>query len=332
VAPPPTPVRVAAVALEPAAGLVRYAAVIRPRIETDLGFRIGGKMVARLVEIGDEVAEGDPLARLDPADLELEVRAIEAQLVSARADALNAANDFARYEKLRSGDWVTQQEYDRRKAEMEQTAARVREIEAQLDVTRNNQDYATLVADAPGIVTDILAEPGQVVSQGQPVFRVARMGEMEAVADIPESQLIAFQNSAMAVSLWAMPGVEIAGRLRELSPMADASTRTFEARVTLIHPPAGVELGMTATLAAVAPQAGEVARLPLSALTKQGAAPAVWVVKGDGLELRPVEIGAYDADEVVVVAGLTQDEQVVTAGVHKLDAAMKVRVWTTPDR
>jgi RND family efflux transporter MFP subunit len=333
-APPaaPVPVRVAEVDLEPASELIRYAAVIRPRIETDLGFRVGGKMVARLVEVGAFVEAGTPLARLDPADLDLQVRTVEAQLVSARAEAANAESDFARYERLRSGQWTTQQEYDRRKAEMERSAARVREAEAQLSVSRNNLDYATLVADAAGIVTDVFAEPGQVMAQGQPVLRIAREGAMEAVASIPESQLGTFQSAQMSVALWAMPGVEIQGRLRELSPMADAATRTYEARVTLTDPPPGVQLGMTATLSAVRGHDGQVARLPLSALTKQGTLPAVWVVNGDALMLRPVEIGAYDGDDVVVVAGLVAREQVVIAGVHKLDPAMKVRVWTAPDR
>lgn len=329
---PVLPVRVAEVRLEPATETVRYAAVIRPRIEADLGFRVGGKMVARLVEVGSRVEAGTPLARLDPADLDLQLRAVEAQLVSARADAANAKSDFARYAQLRRGEWATQQEYDRRKTEMERTAAKVRELEAQLHVSANNREYATLVADAPGIVTEILAEPGQVVAQGQAVLRVARLGTMEAVADIPESRLGAFQSAEMSVSLWALPGVVIAGRLRELEPMADATTRTYEARVTLVDPPPGVQLGMTATLTAVHPHAGRIARLPLSALTKEGTHPAVWIVKGDRLELRPVEVGAYAENRVVVLAGLDDGEQVVSAGVHKLDAAMKVRPWTEPDR
>jgi multidrug efflux system membrane fusion protein len=327
-----TPVRVTEVQLEPATETIRYAAVIRPRIEADLGFRVGGKIVARLVEVGSRVEAGTPLARLDPADLDLQVRAVEAQLVSARAEAENAKSEFARYAQLRRGEWATQQEYDRRKAEMERKSARVREIEAQLRVAANNREYATLLADAPGIVTDILAEPGQVVAQGQPVLRIARLGTMEAVASIPESQLGAFQSARMSVALWAMPGTEIEGRLREFAPMADAATRTYEARVTLIDPPPGVQLGMTATLTAIRTRDGQIARLPMSALTKQGTSPAVWVLKGDTLELRPVEIGAYAEDRVVVVAGLNDSEQVVSAGAHKLDPAMKVRAWTEPDR
>ena len=329
---PVVPVRVSDVHLEPATQIVRYAAVIRPRIEADLGFRVGGKMIARLVETGDRVEMGTPLARLDPADLDLQARAAEAQLVSARADAANARGDFARYEQLRRGEWATQQEYDRRKAEMERSAARVREAEAQLNVAQNNRKYTTLVADSPGIVTATLAEPGQVLTSGQPVLRMARQGTMEAVASIPESQLGTLQSATMSVSLWAMPGIDVAGTLRELAPMATAATRTYEVRVTLVDAPPGIQLGMTATLTAARARDGRIARLPLSAITKQGAAPAVWVLHGDTLELRQVEIGAYAEDHVVVVAGLQDRERIVSAGVHKLDPAMKVRPWTEPDR
>jgi membrane fusion protein, multidrug efflux system len=329
---PVLPVRVADVHLEPATEIVRYAAVIRPRIEADLGFRVSGKIVTRLVEVGARVEAGTPLARLDPADLDLQARAAEAQLVSARADASNAKSDYARYAQLRRGEWATQQEYDRRKAEMERTAARVREAEAQASVSQNNRKYATLVADAAGVITAILAEPGQVVAQGQTVVRMARQGEMEAVASIPESQLATFQSAEMSVAFWAMPGMEIKGRLREMAPMAAAATRTYEARVTLVDPPAGVQLGMTATLSAVRARDGTIARLPMAALTKKGAAPAMWVLRGDTLELRPVEIGGYAQDHVIIVAGLQDREQVVSAGVHKLDPAMKVRPWSEPDR
>ncbi len=206
-----------------------------------------------------------------------------------------------------------QQEFDRRKAEMERSAARVREARGAAQRRRrtiaNTRPWSPT---RPGIVTAILAEPGQVMNSGQPVLRMARQGTMEAVASIPESQLGALQSASMSVSLWAMPGVEVEGRLRELSPMANAATRTYEARVTLVDAPPGIQLGMTATLTASRARDGQIARLPLAAVTKQGASPAVWVVHGDTLELRPVEIGSYAVDHVMVVAGLQDREQIVT--------------------
>ncbi|HYH38437.1 MAG TPA: efflux RND transporter periplasmic adaptor subunit [Azospirillum sp.] len=334
-APEPRPVRVATVALEPADDTVRYPAVIRPRIEADVGFRVAGKVVARLVEVGTRVEPGTPLARLDPADIQLQVRASQAQLESARADAANARSDFERYAQLRKGDWTTKQEYDRRKTALDKAEARVREIEAQLRVLNNSLQYTTLLADAAGVVTAVLVEPGQVAAQGQAAVRVAKLGEVEAVANIPEQQVAGLPQRALAVELWAQPGLHIPAALREVSPSADPGTRTYQARVTLKDPPATVQLGMTATLIARLERGGMVARLPLSAVTQSGQSPAVWVVAGpanDRLELRPVSIAAYAGDLAIVAGGLKDGEKVVTAGVHKLDAGQQVTVWAEPTR
>lgn len=330
----PRPVRVTAVHLEAAAETRRYAAAVRPRIEADVGFRVGGKVIERLVDAGARVAPGTVLARLDAADLDLQRHAAAAQLASARATAANARADFQRYAQLRQGEFATRQEYDRRRALMESAEARVAELEAQLKVARNSAAYATLVADAPGVVTASLVEPGQVVTAGQPVVRIARLDTLEVAANIPEQQVAALGDARLAVELWALPGVRIAGRLRELSPSADPTTRTYQARISLDDPPAAVQLGMTATLLVTIPHDGRLARLPLTSLTQSGGDPAVWVVApaGDRLELRPVTVARYADSQVIVAAGLAEGEQVVTAGVHKLDAGQKIRVWTEPAR
>lgn len=330
----PLPVRVEAVSLTSADEVARYAAVIRPRIEADVGFRIGGKIIQRLVDVGDRVEIGTPLAKLDPIDSDLQARAAEAQLVSARADAANARSDFERYANLRQGQWTTQQEYDKRRATMETTEAKVNELEAQLRVARNSAQYATLVADAPGVITAVLGEPGQVVSQGQAVFKVARLGEMEAVANVPEQQVALLSKTNMTVEFWSLPDVRLTGRLRELSPSADANTRTYQVKISLIDPPKAVQLGMTATLVASQKRDGAVALLPMTALTKNGTDPAVWVLDGagTGVQLRPIVVAAYAGDRMVVASGVQDGDRVVTAGAHKLDAGMKVRVWTEPVR
>ncbi len=343
--PEPRPVRVATVTLEPADDSVRYPAVIRPRVEADVGFRVGGKMVARLVEVGARVEPGQPLARLDPADIQLQLNASQAQLAAAEAEAANARADFERYARLKQGEWTTRQEYDRRRTALDKAEARVREIEAQRRVLNNSVQYTTLAADAPGVVTAVLAEPGQVVAAGQPVLRVARLGALEAVANIPEQRLADLPRRTLGVELWAEPGLRIPASLRELSPSADPATRTYQARVTLTDPPPWVQLGMTATLVARLERDGRVARLPLSALAQKDGGPAVWVVTGEPaerLELRPVVVAAYAGDQAIVAAyagdqaivaaGLREGERVVTAGVHKLDAGQAVRVWTEPGR
>ncbi len=328
------PVRVATVTLEPATDSVRYPAVIRPRVEADVGFRVGGKVVARLVEVGTRVEPGMVLAKLDPTDLQLQTKASQAQLASAQSDAANARSDFARYSSLRQGEWTTRQEYDRRKTTLDKAESKVREVEAQLRVLANAMQYATLVADSTGVVTASLVEPGQVVAQGQTALRVARLGEVDAVANIPEQQLGDLSKRRLSVELWSQPGSAIAGSLRELSPSADPGTRTYQAKIALDQAPPGIQLGMTATVTAKLDHGGMVARLPISALTQRDQKPAVWVVapSANSLELRPVAIAAYAGDLAIVAGGLKDGEHVVTAGVHKLDAGQKVRVWTEPTR
>lgn len=333
-APPPVPVRVETVRLEAAQQVQRYAAVVRPRIEADIGFRVGGKVTARLVEVGTRVDVGAPLAQLDTTPFDKRVRAALAQLRSAKAVAENANDEFARYARLQGNGWSTRQEFERRRAALETAEAAVRQIEAQLALARDEVRYASLRADAPGLVTAVQVEPGQVVAEGQTVFKIARAGEMEAVADVPEAQVGLLEGAVLSTEVWSLPEVAIPGRLRELSPIADAATRTYRARVTLIDPPPGAQLGMTATVVVTRPGTGRIARLPATALTKRGSDPALWVLNpaGNGLELRPVALGAYLGETMTVVSGVEEGERVVTAGVHKLDAAQKVRIWTEPVR
>lgn len=328
------PVRVQAVTLAGERQEIAYAGTVKARIESDIGFRIGGKLVQRLVDVGARVQSGQALAKLDPQDVQLQVRSQEAQLASAEADAANAKADFDRYAKLKSGDWVSASEYDKRRTSAAVAAARVRELRSQLSVSRNSADYAVLTADAAGIVTAVLAEPGQVVSQGQAVVRVARTGEVDVVAAIPENQLGTLDGAAMTAELWSRPGERFAGSLREIAPSADPATRTYQVKVSLASPPPGLQLGMTATLHVARPAGVPVAELPLTALHQAGKDPAVWVLaaSGDRVQLRPVQVGAYGQDKVTILAGLSEGEKVVTAGAHKLDANQRVRVWQEPQR
>lgn len=331
---PPRPVRTMTATLAPLDEPTRYAAVIKPRVEADLGFRVAGKVTARLVEVGARVTAGQPLATLDPADLQLQARAAQAQLASAKADAENARVDYLRYEQLKQGEWTTAQERDRRKTLLDKADAKVREVEASLNVLLNSLQYASLTADGSGVVTATLVEPGQVVTAGQPAVRIARDGELEAVANIPEHRLAALSDQRLTVELWSRPGVAIDARLREVAPEADAAVRTFQVRATLINPPDAAQLGMTATLSAQSRDAAPVVRLPLTALTQYDGKASVWVVEpGENrLSQRPVTVAAYVGDDAVLSAGLQNGERVVTAGTHKLTAGEKVRLWVEAAR
>lgn len=294
-----------------AAALDRYSGEVRARHETAPGFRVGGKLVARLVDAGAQVKAGQPLARLDPADQ---------QLAAAQADANSAlaAAELKRTQELRQKNFISQAALDAK-----ETAAQVAAAQARL--AHNQAGYTTLVADAPGVIAAVLAEPGQVVAAGQAVFRLARDGEREVAIAVPENRVGGLKvGDAASVTLWA--GKEFTGRLRELSPAADPATRTFAARITVIDAPADLPLGLTATVRFTRAEAARLV-VPLSALLQQGEKTSVWVIGADGtLAARPIDVERYDDAGAVVKSGLQEGETIAAAGAFKLVAGEKVRI------
>ncbi|MFN4148327.1 MAG: efflux RND transporter periplasmic adaptor subunit [Rhodocyclaceae bacterium] len=288
-----------------------YSGEVRARIETPLGFRISGKLITRLVDVGARVRVGQPLARLDATDLQLTV-------AQAEANHALAAADLARSQELRRRNFISQAALDAKQAAA--TAA-----EAQLRLARNQAAYATLVADAPGVVSAVLAEPGQVVAAGQPIFRIARDGEREVAIAIPESRLAGLTIGAAAtVELWG--GKRYQGRLRELAPAAEPMSRTYAARVAILDVDAEVVLGRTATVRFAQSAQSELV-VPLAAILQQGDTPAVWVIGADGtVSQRPIEVARYTDQGAVVASGLRPGETIVAAGAFKLAAGEKVRV------
>ncbi|HZV53375.1 MAG TPA: efflux RND transporter periplasmic adaptor subunit [Rhodocyclaceae bacterium] len=289
-----------------------YSGEVRARYESTLGFRIGGKMTERLVDAGARVKAGQPLARLDPAD---------ARLAAAQADA-NAAlatADLKRTQDLRTKNFVSQAALDAREA-----AAKAAEAQAQL--AKNQAAYATLFADASGVIAAVLAEPGQVMSSGQGVLRLARDGEREVSISLPETDLAAIRPGTVAkVSLWA-DGKNYQGRVREIAPAADSATRTFAARITITGADPRLPLGMTATVKFS--RAGDQRIVvPLPAIFQQGDRPAVWVIDQENTAtLRLVEVERYGDDGVVLKSGLNAGERIVAAGAFRLTAGEKVRI------
>lgn len=324
---PARPVLVQTVAFEPHVAERTFVATIRPRIESDLGFRVGGKIAQRQVNVGDVVSAGQVLATLDEADLRLQVEQAEAERAAASAALTQAEAELRRVGELRAQGWSTTATQERQTAIAEEARGRLARGERALSLARNALSYATLTADAAGVVTAISAEPGQVVAAGQVVVRVAQSAEKEAVVAVPEAQMRDIREAMASVTLWSDPNATFKASLRELSASADPATRTYLARFSIPEADARVQLGMTATLHLTEQAGANVARLPLSALFAQGEGPGVWVIGADGRPtLKPVQVEAYESRDVLIRSGLKDGEQVVTLGVQKLDPTQRVRV------
>ncbi len=320
------PVLVVAVRFAPEQPSRSFVATIKPRVEADQGFRVAGKVAARLVDVGRTVKAGDILAKLDETDLRLQKEQAEAEFAASRTALEQAEADERRGAQLREKGWTSQAVYDRQRAAAEEARGRNRRAQRALDLTTNALGYALLRADADGVVTAALVEPGQVVAAGQPAIRLAQTDETEASVALPESFVARARDGLASLSLWSDPGSAYKAQLRELSPVADPATRTFAARFSLPEADARLSLGMSATLTIAAPSSTAVARVPASALFDQGKGPSLWIVGDDGaVVLKPVIVARYDSAQVLVASGVAEGERVVTLGVQKLDAGEKVR-------
>jgi RND family efflux transporter MFP subunit len=324
------PVQVQSVAFQAEDAARDFVGVVRARYETDLGFRVGGKMVARLVNMGDRVHAGDVVARLDPEDLRLQVESAEAELAAATTNLNQTSADFERYETLKARGYASIADFDRKTAAKGEADSRLARAKRSLDLARNQLDYAELRAGADGVITATLAEPGQVVSLGQPVVKLAHRGEKEAVVALPENWLAKAREANATVTLWSGNGHRYAARLRELSPQADQATRTYAARFTILrsddNSDDNVALGMTATVTLKPAGEAMVAKVPLSAVLSRGSGASVYVVsQGGELTLRPVTVASFNEDDALITGGVSAGEKVVTLGVQKLEPGLKVR-------
>lgn len=334
---PPTPeprlVNVVRASFGSASNDVGYSGEVRARYETDLSFRVPGKIVARNVEVGSNVRQGDVLARLDREDQQLNAQSAQSQLAAAKSEYQQSKAELERYTDLYQKQFISKAEFDRRENAYNVAKAKLDQAQAQLAVTRNQTGYTDLSADHAGVVTAIPIEVGQVVAAGQPVVKLARTGEREVDISIPENRL-AELNAARRfdISLWAYPDKIYDGKLRELSPSADPVTRTYAARISVRNADAAMKLGMTATVYLRGVRHAASVLLPATALFQKNGAPAVWIVdpKNSQVKLVPVGIGEYVEDNVTVLSGLAPGDLVVRAGVHKLFAGEKVRVREEP--
>jgi membrane fusion protein, multidrug efflux system len=326
---PPRPVRVAQVQFAMPVDRQVFSGTVVPRTEATVAFQVGGRMVERPVDVGTRVEAGTRVARLDPIDLDLSLRSAREAVAGAEAAVRQTRADLDRYEQLRASTVFNPAVFDQRLAAARSADARLNQARSDLALAENRVRYADLTAGVAGVVTAVLQEPGQVVSAGQGIVRIAASGALEVMVDLPEQRLAeVVQADRIAWTLWADPDTKRPARLRERSPAADVQTRTFRARFALDEVPAFAQIGMTATLTLERTGGRAVAALPATAVFQQGANPALWVVDpGAGtIRLAPVEIAGWRGDAVLVQGGVVDGETVVAAGVHKLDPTRRVRL------
>jgi len=343
-------VRTESVAAVATSQLWQLAAEVRPRTETRLAFRVGGKLLERPVQVGDVVKKGQLIARLDPQDLKLAEDAAQAGVNVAQAQLDAARNDWQRAQDLLRQGFISQAEFDRRDAAWKSIQAQVAQAQAQHRLQANQSQHTALRADGAGVVTVVEAEPGMVLAAGQSVVRVAQAGEQDIVFQVPEDQWELARNlrgrrGAVGVSLWSDAGgasTKPSGEprrqatVREVAAVADPATRTFLVKAELLPLKGAVTpaLGQTATvtLKASASAAASAVSLPMAAVFERQGRSSVWVLDGQALTLKaqPVELGTPVGTRVTVLSGLQPGQEVVTAGVHTLADGLKVRRYEAP--
>ena len=304
-----------------------FSGDVRARVESRLGFRVGGKITARKVDVGTTVKRGQVLMQLDPQDLRLSQTQAHASLRAAETTRDLAKAELKRYQELRVKNFVSQAVLDEKLSAFNAAQANVDSAQAAYFGQSNQAGYATLVADVDGVVTAVDAEVGQVVTPGTPVVRVAKAGQKEVVIGLPEDKVDQLRKVAdVTVRLWARPDVVIPGQVREVSPVADPATRTYAVKVSIPDSAADVKLGMTALVQFSSTTPVALIRVPLSALHHESDKTSVWIVENGVVRLVPVQLSGVADNDVLVTSGLKAGQTVVTAGVNLLKAGQKVTV------
>ncbi len=300
---------------------------VRARLEPELAFRLGGKVIERLVELGTRVQPDQVLAKLDPEDVRLHLEAMQAQVAAAQANLQLVQAERDRYQKLLERQLLSRSHYDNAQNQFKAGQARLRQAQAELAAAKNQADYTQLRAPYYGVIAQAQVEAGQVVAAGQRVFVLAVDGEREVAINLPEQGIERFKvGQSVEVVLWSQPQQRMAGEIREIAPAADSRSRTYAARVAFRTATVAAELGQSAKVYIRASQDTQLS-VPLSAVTADDAAAYVWVVDSatSTVQKRPVSIGAFGQVDVPVLQGLQGNEWVVAAGVHLLQAGQQVR-------
>jgi len=304
-----------------------FTGIVEARVQSDLGFRVGGKILERSVDLGQRVQKGQVLMRLDPTDLKLSFAAQEANVEAARAKYTQSKADEARAAVLVETRAVSRQEYDQARAALDSAKAQLEAAEAQARVSGNSSEYSVLLADADGVIVRTLSEPGQVVAAGQTVIQLAHDGPREALINLPEGVRPELGTAASA-RLYGRDQMYQA-RLRELSDAADPASRTFAARYVLEGEAASAPLGSTVTITLVTKQntGDDFTQVPVGAIHDRGSGPGVWIVNGTSeVKFRSVTIASIGQEQVVLSSGVRAGEKVVALGAHLLHEGQVVNV------
>lgn len=305
-----------------------YSGSVVGRFESQLAFQVNGKINARLVDPGTRVTAGQALLRIDPKDVQQSVNMSNAQVASALSQLNLAKVNYDRYQRLFSQGAVSASDFDNMRTNYEAAQASYNEAIANQTINHNSLDYTSLRADVAGVIAAVSADVGQVVAAGQVVATLVEDGQIEILTAIPENKMGAItEGQPVTVQFWALPQLTVNGYVREITPVADSTTRTYKTRIALENPPASVRYGMTASVNINDGGTGgaQVVLLPLSAIYQTDSEPQVWVVKDNKVALRSVKIEQYANNQVKVISGLNDNDVVVTAGVQKLRAGQEVR-------
>jgi RND family efflux transporter MFP subunit len=304
-----------------------FSGTLQARYQSLLGFRVAGKIIHRGVEVGDRVTKGQILFRLDPTDYDLQLQVAQADLEAAKSQLVQIEAEEGRLADLRKTRSTSQSDYDLAVSLRDTARSRMQAAGNRETLAKNQRQYADLVADQDGLVTRLMAEVGQVVSPGQPVGQWVHGTELEAVVSVPESMQQALSQSRASVEFWSMPGVSVPCTLREISPIADPASRTYDAKFTLVDPPTGLAIGMTANVVIYRDQEDGFS-IPMGAIAESQGSPIVWRIVADGrVQAVPVEILKYGSQFATVRGSLGQGDQIISAGVQRIDPQCKVRVW-----
>lgn len=321
------PVRVIRLAADNVNIAAEFPGEVRPRVESRLGFRVGGKIVARKVDVGTIVRRGQILMQLDPQDMQLALAQANAGLRAAESNRNLAQAELKRYQNLHEKNFVSQAVLDAKETAYKAAQASYEQALAAYRNQSNQAGYTTLVSDIDGVITGVDAEVGQVVAPGNPVVRIAQAGEKEIVIGIPEDKVDALRRiSDVHVRIWAKPNETFPGKLRELSPIADPATRTYTAKIAIPKAPDDIKLGMTAYVTFAAKSQDAMIKLPLAALFQDKSASAVWVVENGTVKLAPVQVAGSSGNDIVIAGGIAPGQTIVTAGVNLLKPGQKVKI------